>query len=77
MIAGKELRIRVNKEKLECVSAVLKKISDEAYSDAEFVKSSPHKAPIHLVNYENLDNPDKWAMTWRAYLKKGHKSILD
>ena len=62
---------------MEYWCAVLKKISDEAYSDSELVKSSPHRSPIHLVNYENLDKPEKWAMTWRAYLKKGPKSILD
>jgi glycine dehydrogenase subunit 2 len=62
---------------MEYWCAVLKKISDEAYSDPELVKSSPHRSPIHLVNYENLDKPEKWAMTWRAYLKKGPRSILD
>jgi glycine dehydrogenase subunit 2 len=62
---------------MEYWCAVLKEISDEAYSDSELVKSSPHRSPIHLVNYENLDKPDKWAMTWSAYLKKGLKSILD
>lgn len=50
--------------------AVLEKISDEAYSDPELVKSSPHRAPIHLVKYDDLDRPDKWAMTWRAYNRK-------
>ena len=62
---------------MEYWCAVLKKISDEAYSDPELVKSSPHRSPIHLVNYENLDKPEKWAMTWRAYLKKGPRSKLD
>jgi len=61
---------------MEYWCGVLKKISDEAYSDPELVKSSPHRAPIHLVKYEDLDKPDKWAMTWRAYLKKGGKSII-
>jgi glycine dehydrogenase subunit 2 len=61
---------------MEYWCAVLEKISDEAYSDPELVKSSPHRAPIHLVKYEDLDKPDKWAMTWRAYLKKGGKSII-
>lgn len=62
---------------MEYWCAVLKKISDEAYSDPELVKSSPHRAPIHLVKYEDLDKPDKWAITWRAYLKKKGKSILE
>ncbi len=55
---------------MEYWCAVLQKISDEAYSDPDLVKSSPHRSPIHLVKYEDMDNPDKWAMTWRAYLKK-------
>jgi glycine dehydrogenase subunit 2 len=62
---------------MEYWCAVLEKISDEAYSDPELVKSSPHCAPIHLVKYEDLDNPDKWAITWRAYLKKKGKTILE
>jgi glycine dehydrogenase subunit 2 len=61
---------------MEYWCAVLEKISDEAYSDPELVKSSPHCAPIHLVKYEDLDKPDKWAITWRAYLKKKGKIIL-
>lgn len=55
---------------MEYWCAVLQKISNEAYSDPDIVKSSPHRAPIHLVKYEDLDNPDKWANTWRAYQKK-------
>jgi glycine dehydrogenase subunit 2 len=62
---------------MEYWCAVLEKISDEAYSDPELVKSSPHCAPIHLVKYEDLDKPDKWAITWRAYLKKKGKTILE
>ncbi|MBW1997315.1 MAG: aminomethyl-transferring glycine dehydrogenase subunit GcvPB [Deltaproteobacteria bacterium] len=59
---------------MEYWCAVLKKISDEAYSEPETVKSSPHRAPIHLVKYEDLDDPAKWAMTWRAYVRKRKKA---
>ncbi len=58
---------------MEYWCAVMNKISDEAYSDPELVKSAPHRSPIHLVKDEGLDNPDKWAVTWRAYLKKKGK----
>ncbi len=58
---------------IEYWCAVLQKISDEAYSDPDLVKSSPHRSPIHLVKYEDTDNPDTWAITWRAYLKKRGK----
>jgi glycine dehydrogenase subunit 2 len=55
---------------MEYWCAVLNKISEEAYSDPDLVKSSPHRSPIHLVKYEDADQPDKWAVTWRAYQKK-------
>ncbi len=42
----------------------------EIMSDPDLVKTSPHRSPIHLVKYEDLDNPKKWANTWRAYLRK-------
>ena len=58
---------------MEYWCAVLNKISEEAYSDPDLVKSSPHRSPIHLVNYEDADQPDKWAVTWRAYQKKKGK----
>jgi glycine dehydrogenase subunit 2 len=61
---------------MEYWCAVLKKISQEAYSDPDLVRTSPHAAPIHLVKYEDLDRPDKWAVTWRAFLKKKGRSIL-
>jgi len=62
---------------MEYWAAVLKQISNEAYTNPELVRTSPHNAPIHLVNYEVLDDPYRWAMTWRAYLKKKGKSILE
>jgi glycine dehydrogenase subunit 2 len=51
-------------------AAVLRQISKEAYTDPELVKSAPHNAPIHKLNIAPLDDPKKWAMTWRAYLRK-------
>lgn len=59
-----------SKEDLDYWVAVLQQISDEAYADAEFVKAAPHNQPIHQLAPESLDEPDRWAMTWRAHLKK-------
>jgi glycine dehydrogenase subunit 2 len=50
--------------------AVLKQISDEAYSDPAIVTSAPHNQPVHKLGPESLDEPDRWAMTWRAYKRK-------
>jgi superfamily II DNA/RNA helicase len=50
---------------------VLKTIAQEARENPELVISSPHKAASHKrANPAELDDPKKWAMTWRAYLKK-------
>jgi glycine dehydrogenase subunit 2 len=34
------------------------------------VKSAPHCQPIHRVRTEGLDDPQRWATTWRAYVRK-------
>jgi glycine dehydrogenase subunit 2 len=45
-------------------------VSEEAYTDPERVKSAPHNSTIHTVDHAPLDDPESWAMTWRAYRKK-------
>ena len=50
--------------------AALQSVSDEAYSDPETVLSAPHRSCIHKVNQDSFDDPARWAITWRAYLKK-------
>ena len=60
-----------SKEDLEEYYRVLKIISDEAYKNPKIVKNAPHKSVTHKRNDEaSLDDPSKWALTWRAYLKK-------
>jgi glycine dehydrogenase subunit 2 len=59
------------KEDLDEYAAVLKHIRDEAYSDPEVVKNAPHKCASHkLADESALDDPKRWATTWRAYIKK-------
>lgn len=63
-----------SKVDLEEYAAVLKKIAEEARKDPEFVKASPHKCASHnIAKPEELNNPEKWAITWRAYLRKHKK----
>ncbi len=59
-----------SKEDIDYWAAVLKHISDEAYSNPEIVKTAPHNQTIHRINTDALNDPQKWAMTWRAYQKK-------
>jgi glycine dehydrogenase subunit 2 len=53
--------------------AVLEKVSEEAYSDPELVKSAPHNSCIHKITWDGFNDPDRWAMSWRAYKKKEKK----
>jgi len=58
------------KEALDKWIAVLAHISEEAYTNPEIVKTAPHNQAIHRLKSSGLDDPSKWAMTWRAYLRK-------
>jgi glycine dehydrogenase subunit 2 len=56
-------------------AAVLSQVSNEAYSDPEMVKTAPHNSTIGRLDESSLDDPEKWAMTWRAYLRKRKRSM--
>lgn len=49
---------------------VIARICEEARTDPEMVKTSPHNQGIHRLDGSGLDDPDKWATTWRAYQRK-------
>jgi len=59
-----------SKAELDEYIAVLEQVSKEAYEDPELVKTAPHNSVIRRPGHDTLDDPDKWAVTWRSYLKK-------
>ena len=59
-----------SKAELDEYIAALKRISDEAYENPEIVKTAPHSSVTHRPGHDTLDDPNKWAVTWRSYLKK-------
>ncbi|HFQ95214.1 MAG TPA: glycine dehydrogenase subunit 2 [Anaerolineae bacterium] len=61
------------REELDEYAAILARAAQEAYENPDRVRSAPHNGPIHRINPAPLDDPDLWAMTWRAYLKKRDK----
>lgn len=61
-----------SKEDIDYWIAVLAQVCQEAYSDPELVKSAPHNQTIHKLGPKSLDEPDNWAMTWRAFRRKRH-----
>ena len=54
----------------EYVSA-FQRLSDEAYDDPEGVKGAPYKAAADQHDEAVFNDPFRWAMTWKAYPRKG------
>lgn len=49
---------------------VMRHVAHEAYFDPEKVRSAPHNCPVHAIDGTGLDDPKRWAMTWRGYQRK-------
>ncbi|MBU7013063.1 MAG: aminomethyl-transferring glycine dehydrogenase subunit GcvPB [Theionarchaea archaeon] len=59
-----------SKEEIDEYIAGLKKVVEEAYNNPEKVKNAPHNSVVHKIDHSTLDDPEKWAITWRLYVKK-------
>ena len=59
-----------SKEDIDYWIDVLAQVVREAYEDPELVRTSPHNQVVHRTADVDLDDPDVWATTWRAYLRK-------
>jgi len=59
-----------SKEDVDYWIAVIKQVCHEAYVDPHLVKAAPYNHPIHRIRTESLEDPQLWAMTWRAYQRK-------
>jgi glycine dehydrogenase subunit 2 len=59
-----------SKDELDEYLAVLERIVEEAYTDPEILKHAPHKSVIHHIDHDYLEDPARWAITWRMYKKR-------
>ncbi len=59
-----------SKAELDEYLAGLEQVVEEAYTEPEKVKTAPHRSVSHRAENHLLDDPETWAITWRAYLKK-------
>jgi glycine dehydrogenase subunit 2 len=55
---------------LDAYVAVLKDISAQAYSDPESLKGAPYKSASDQLPQNQFNDPETWAMTWKAYKTK-------
>jgi glycine dehydrogenase subunit 2 len=58
------------KDDLDEYAAVLGQIAREAREDPNLVRDAPHNAPIHRIQEAAIDDPARWAMTWRGWKRK-------
>ncbi|MFN2245095.1 MAG: aminomethyl-transferring glycine dehydrogenase subunit GcvPB [Anaerolineae bacterium] len=59
-----------SKQELDEYAGIMAHVAQEARSDPETVKGAPHNSTIHTIDHAPLDDPARWAVTWRAYLRK-------
>ncbi|MDQ0198698.1 aminomethyl-transferring glycine dehydrogenase subunit GcvPB [Neobacillus ginsengisoli] len=60
-----------SKQDLDEYIHALEQISNEAYENPATVKNAPNNSTIHKIDEQDyLENPEKWCITWRTYLKK-------
>ena len=59
-----------SKEDIDTWIAVLRHVCEEAYANPEIVKTAPHNQVIAKIDPAPLEDPERWAMTWRAWKRK-------
>jgi glycine dehydrogenase subunit 2 len=59
-----------SKEELDEYADIMEHVAQEARTCPEVVQSAPHNSTIHTIEQEPLDDPSRWAVTWRAYRRK-------
>ncbi len=59
-----------SKQELDEYADIMAHVAQEARTDPELVKAAPHSSTIHTIDHAPLDDPARWAVTWRAYRRK-------
>lgn len=63
-----------SKADLDEYAAIMAQVADEAYTDPQSVQNAPYNSTIHQIEHDVLDDPARWATTWRAYQRKTAKA---
>ncbi len=59
-----------SKKDLDEFVQILQHIADEAYTHPEIITTAPHNCPVSQVDESGLDDPKRWATSWRGYKRK-------
>ncbi len=55
---------------LDDYADIIAEIGREAYRTPETVTSAPQRSTVHQLDQAPHDDPERWALTWRAYRRK-------
>lgn len=58
------------KSELDEYAAILEHVAMEARTVPETVRTAPHNSTVHSIDPAPYDDPEQWAITWRAYRRK-------
>ena len=64
----------ISKANLDEYIEMWKQIVNEAYTNPEILKTAPHNTAYSKLDSSVANDPERWAMSWRAYLKKSKAS---
>jgi glycine dehydrogenase subunit 2 len=59
-----------SKAELDEYVAILAAVAQEAIDDPEIAHTAPHRQTVHHTDHADLDDPARWAPSWRAYRRK-------
>lgn len=59
-----------SKEDIDYWASVLEQVIHEAYTDRELVRTAPHNSLGRKADPAQFNDPETWAMIWRAYKRK-------
>jgi glycine dehydrogenase subunit 2 len=60
----------VSRADLDLYAEIIARVAREAYDDPETVRTAPHSSTVHYLDPAPMDDPARWAMTWRAWVRK-------
>jgi glycine dehydrogenase subunit 2 len=67
----------VSRADLDTYAAIIHRVAQEAYDDPETVRTSPHSSSVHYLDPAPMDDPARWAVTWRAWLRKHGQGAVE
>ena len=62
-----------SRQDLDEYAEIIERVSQEAYSDAELVRSAPHRSSIARMDDLVVHDPARVVTTWRAWQKRNRK----